>query len=114
LILKEESIMKKSIILSILLSTFVYSSAAFADQYVRGYTRKDGTYVQGHMRSDPDSTVTNNYSFSGNTNPYTGSVGTNRYVNDRTSPYFSGADSDGNVGHDNSSDSFGNSGAWDK
>ena len=34
---------------------------ALADTYVNGYTRKDGTYVQGHTRSSPDSSRSNNY-----------------------------------------------------
>jgi hypothetical protein len=44
------------------------------DVHVRGYTRKDGTYVQPHWRSRPDGNPSNNYSFPGNTNPYTGKV----------------------------------------
>jgi len=34
-----------------------------------------------------DGTVTNNYSYEGNTNPYTGAIGSNRYEHDTTSPY---------------------------
>jgi hypothetical protein len=41
---------------------------------VRGYTRKDGTYVQPHTRSAPDGNPTNNYSFPGNYNPNTGTI----------------------------------------
>ena len=41
---------------------------------VRGYTRKDGTYVQPHTRSAPDGNPTNNYSFPGNYNPNTGAI----------------------------------------
>lgn len=44
------------------------------DVHVRGYTRKDGTYVQPHWRSAPDGNPYNNYSFPGNTNPYMGKV----------------------------------------
>lgn len=51
-------------------------SAALADTYVRGYHRKDGTYVQPHYRSDPDGNRFNNFSTQGNVNPYTGRVGT--------------------------------------
>lgn len=40
---------------------FVVGSA-FADHYVRGHTRKDGTYVQGHTASDPDQYRYNNRS----------------------------------------------------
>lgn len=39
---------------------------------VKGYYRKDGTYVAPHYRSDPDGIKTNNWSYPGNTNPYTG------------------------------------------
>lgn len=50
---------------------------AFAgDVYVNGYTRKDGSYVQPHYRTAPDSTVNNNWSTQGNVNPYTGQAGT--------------------------------------
>jgi hypothetical protein len=41
---------------------------------VKGYFRKDGTYVQSHYRSNPDGNPYNNWSFPGNTNPYTGKV----------------------------------------
>jgi hypothetical protein len=51
------------------------SVAAGADESVRGYFRKDGTYVQPHMRSDPDGYKGNNYSTRGNVNPYTGERG---------------------------------------
>jgi hypothetical protein len=44
--------------------------------HVRGYTRKDGTYVAPHERSAPDSTPANNWSTKGNVNPYTGAPGT--------------------------------------
>lgn len=44
--------------------------------HVRGYTRKDGTYVAPHERSAPDSSKANNWSTKGNVNPYTGKPGT--------------------------------------
>jgi hypothetical protein len=43
---------------------------------VRGYTRKDGTYVAPHQRSKPDGDFKNNWSTKGNQNPYTGKEGT--------------------------------------
>lgn len=52
------------------------SSSAFADTYVRGYMRSNGTYVQPHFRSDSNNTVLDNYSTRGNVNPYTGREGT--------------------------------------
>ena len=55
------------------------SVSAYADVRVRGYTRKDGTYVAPHYRSNPNSTVYDNWSYRGNTNPYTGKRGTRTY-----------------------------------
>jgi hypothetical protein len=43
--------------------------------------------------------VTDNFSYKGNVNPHTGAIGTNRYIHDRTSPYYQGPDSHGRVGH---------------
>lgn len=75
------------------------SMAASADEYVNGYTRSNGTYVQGYYRSSPNGTVQDNYSYKGNSNPYTGQSGTNYYRHDTTSPYYRGPDSNGNSGH---------------
>lgn len=51
---------------------------AFAQSstHVRGYHRKDGTYVAPHRRTTPDSSRSNNWSTRGNVNPYTGREGT--------------------------------------
>lgn len=76
------------------LALVLLGSAASADQFVNGYMRRDGTYVQPHMRSSPDSTPLNNWSTQGNVNPYTGAVGTR-------SPYNSGS------GYGSPSPSFG-------
>lgn len=54
----------------------VFSLSVFADVSVQGYTRKDGTYVQPHHRSNPDGNPYNNWSTKGNSNPYTGREGT--------------------------------------
>ncbi len=64
--------MKKTYLLLALFSI----AAQARDSYVRGYTRKDGTEVQGHYRSKANSTDADNYSTRGNTNPYTGKSGT--------------------------------------
>lgn len=50
--------------------------SAQADQYTRGYVRKDGTVVQGHYSTSPNGTRLDNYSTQGNSNPYTGQQGT--------------------------------------
>jgi hypothetical protein len=49
---------------------------AVGDHYVQGHFRSDGTYVDGHHRTDHDDSFWNNYSSLGNVNPYTGSTGT--------------------------------------
>ncbi len=60
--------------LSSLILVLALTSVVFADQYIQGYYRRDGTYVQPHYRSDPDRSPYNNYSYPGNVNPYTGQV----------------------------------------
>ena len=55
---------------------FLAAAPAFADEFVNGYVRRDGTYVQPHMRSSPDGNPFNNWSTQGNVNPYTGVPGT--------------------------------------
>ena len=54
------------------------SGSAMADQYVHGYTKSNGTYVEPHYRSSPNSTRSDNYSTQGNVNPYTGNQGYDR------------------------------------
>ncbi|MGX1373107.1 hypothetical protein RKD56_000185 [Priestia megaterium] len=77
---------------------------AQADVSVRGYYRKDGTYVRPHMRSDPDGNFNNNWSTKGNINPYTGEEGT------KTSPSDSGSyDSPYDSNYDSSDDSYNDS-----
>lgn len=47
-----------------LLALGLLTTSAFAgDVYVNGYYRKDGTYVAPHVRSAPNGTVTDNYSY---------------------------------------------------
>ena len=60
-----------------LLALFAATGASEAGSTsVKGYARSDGTYVQPHMRSTPNSTRFDNYSTKGNSNPYTGKTGT--------------------------------------
>lgn len=46
------------------------------DVSVKGYYRKDGTYVKPYHRSSPNKTDADNWSTKGNVNPYTGKEGT--------------------------------------
>ena len=41
-----------------------------------GYTNNHGTYVQPYVATNPNSTQRDNFSASGNVNPYNGNVGT--------------------------------------
>lgn len=65
--------MKRTLLVLSLLA--LLAGAAHAD-YVNGYTRSNGTYVQGYHRSHADGNIYNNYSTRGNVNPYTGQAGT--------------------------------------
>lgn len=47
---------------ALLVALVLLSGSAFADKYVSGYTKRDGTYVQGHYKSDVDSNRYNNRS----------------------------------------------------
>lgn len=43
--------------------------SSYAQVHVKGYYRKNGTYVAPHERTSPNSTVVDNYSYPGNYNP---------------------------------------------
>ena len=67
---------------AILIAALVGSAGAnAAGHYVSPHMRSNGTYVQGHMQTAPNSTRLDNYSTRGNVNPYTGQAGT-------VSPYY--------------------------
>jgi len=59
------------ILLFVLLLIFENFSLAFCGNlvWVRGYFRKDGTYVRPHFRTAPDGNPFNNFSFPGNFKP---------------------------------------------
>jgi hypothetical protein len=59
-----------------LLSTDLFAKGKGGSVHVKGYYRKDGTYVQPHYRSAPDGNFNNNWITKGNVNPYTGEAGT--------------------------------------
>jgi len=78
---------------NLLLALALLVSFSSIAEYVSGYTRSNGTYVQPYYRSDRNSTVTDNYSYYGNTNPYTGNVGTDKYYDSPSSDYYTGSGS---------------------
>lgn len=53
----------------------VPSTVNYNTTTVSGYTRTNGTYVQSHVRTMPNSTNWDNFSTKGNSNPFTGSTG---------------------------------------
>lgn len=50
------------------------SPELWAQVHVKGYYKSNGTYVQPHERTRPNSTITDNYSYPGNYNPNTGKI----------------------------------------
>lgn len=64
------------------------SAFAQSSNYVRPHVNKNGTYVEGHMRTNPDSSRTNNYGSQGNVNPYTGQAGTVNPYSQPSNPYL--------------------------
>ena len=78
--------MKRILMLAVALMIAV---PAFANEYVSGYTKANGTFVSGYYRSSPNRTVTDNYSYKGNSNPYTGSSGSSYYRTSPSSSYYS-------------------------
>lgn len=59
----------------VLIAACAVMAGATAQTYVKPHVRKDGTYVEGHVRSAPNNTNLDNYGTKGNTNPYTGQQG---------------------------------------
>lgn len=79
--------MKKIMILTLIALAFGASELQ-AQTYVNGYYKSDGTYVQPHYRSNPNSTTLDNWSTKGNINPYTGEKGTKSAYPSYTSPSY--------------------------
>lgn len=97
--------MRSLLIVAAAFGTLGLASTAWADSYVQGYTRSDGTYVAPHYRSSPNGNASDNYSTQGNTNPYTGKQGT-------VDPYgLSG--SGGSKTWGSRKNTFGGNGGWE-
>lgn len=62
----------------VLVAIALTSVSAFADKYVGGYMKRDGTYVAPHYQTNPNQYRYDNYSSQGNVNPYTGQRGYER------------------------------------
>ena len=71
---------KKITTLAILtISAFSFTASSYGNVWVNGHYKSSGSYVQPHYRSSPDSSIYNNWSYRGNTNPYTGKRGYRSY-----------------------------------
>ena len=69
----------KNLLIAICLLT--YANVCFADVYVNGYYRSNGTYVQPYHRSNPDGYIYNNYSNRNDRyNSYSSNNNTNTYT----------------------------------
>jgi len=88
MLLKRRATMKK-LVLVVFILLLIFASESFAGSkggyksssgskstHVKGYHKKDGTYVQPHHKTKPNTTKLDNYGTKGNTNPYTGKEGT--------------------------------------
>ena len=72
--------MKKILIIFALVGLFLFFGVREAEAArVRGYSRRNGTYIQPHYRSNPNSYKWDNWSSRGNTNPWTGKRGYRRW-----------------------------------
>lgn len=66
----------KALLIALSATVLVTSTFAGGSHSVKGYTKKDGTYVASHKQTNPDKSKANNWSSKGNTNPDTGKKGT--------------------------------------
>ena len=66
----------RSFIVSVVFLFVSVLSYAQSQTRVNGYYKKDGTYVQSHIRQTPNKTNHDNWSTQGQSNPYNGTQGT--------------------------------------
>lgn len=71
---------------AIFVSVILMSEAHAKDNYVKGYVRSNGQYVQPHYRSQPNRNIYDNYSTQGNVNPYNGRRGYRSYYDQNAIP----------------------------
>lgn len=68
--------MMKFKVLGIVVASAFIATSAIAQVAVSGHYRSNGTYVAPHVRTNPNSTVNDNWTTRPNVNPYTGQAGT--------------------------------------
>lgn len=65
----------RKVLIAVLIASLATPALARSTN-VRTHVRKDGTLVQGHIRTTPNRTKLDNYSTKPNVNPRTGKAGT--------------------------------------
>jgi hypothetical protein len=60
LVFNQGETMKKLFLATTLLTALALLSTAAESRYQRGYVKKNGTYVQGHQKTNPDAHRYNN------------------------------------------------------
>jgi len=78
----------KKLFLSLALAFIAQFSFGQSTVCVSGYWKSNGTYVQPHYRTSPNSTVRDNYSTYPNVNPHTGQTGTKNYNSSSNKTYY--------------------------
>ena len=73
----DEVKMKINLIAALLLTHLLFTpTLAFSGSHgVKGYIKKDGTYVAPHRQTNPNKTQRDNWSSKPNVNPYSGKEG---------------------------------------
>lgn len=76
--------MRNSLIINFFILLIFYCPLALSVVSVKGYYKKNGTYVAPHYRSSPNQTTSDNWSIKGNVNPYTGEEGSKSVISNES------------------------------
>lgn len=104
-------------ILCFLILAISFSVESYAQVHVKGYTRKDGTYVAPHIRSSPDAYKWNNYGPSSSSPNYLGkghvtAPSTRDYDGDGVANMFDYDDDNDGINDDFDASQFGSAPLW--
>ena len=103
-----------SLAVTAIIGLSVLTGSLFAQVQVSGYYKSNGTYVKPHLRTAPDSSPYNNYSYPGNYNPNKRKVTTgsqSSYLNNYYNNSSSGSSNSSNTysGYNNYNNNSGSS-----
>jgi opacity protein-like surface antigen len=97
----------KAVLFALFMVLVTAPVAQAEDVYVNGYTRSDGTYVRPHIRSAPDSSLSNNYGSSTNDSQLM-NPRTRDHDRDGTANYLDQDDDNDGAGDNWDSNQYGN------